>query len=39
MYVLKFQTLADAQAHSRAEAAKHIENHTTATSLVHSVNT
>lgn len=29
MYVLKFQTLADAQARSRTEAAKHIENHTT----------
>lgn len=29
MYVLKFDTLQAAQARSRAEAAKHIENHTT----------
>lgn len=29
MYVLKFQTLAEAQDASRAEAAKHIKNHTT----------
>ena len=29
MHVLKFPTLADAQARSREEAAKHIENHTT----------
>ena len=29
MHVLKFQTLAQAQERSRAEAAKHIENHTT----------
>ena len=29
MHVLKFQTLADAQSRSRAEAAKHIDGHTT----------
>ena len=29
MYVLKFDSLEQAQARSRAEAAKHIENHTT----------